>query len=599
MKRGFIMRIRQEYVGLAQQWLASAVPHLRRGNTRLDAGETSAHYPADVAGMEGFSRLLWLLAPLLSGGEADDFRETFIDGIRHGCDPEHPDYWGSLADNDQRCVEMAAFGLALALPGTGLWSALSIDEQNNLERWLRQSADIQIPDNNWHFFPVLVQVGLKCVGRHYDMMVIDKHLNAIEPFWLGNGWYADGAGKPRDYYISSGFHFYSLLYSHFMQDADPERCLRYRQRARQFAKDYIHYFTGDGNAIPFGRSLTYRFVQVAFWSAVAYTGLDVFSVPVIKGLILRHIDWWMSQPFIGPDGLFTLGYTYPNLVMTEDYNSPGSPYWACKALLILALPQESAFWQAEPAPLPALETVHPIAEAGQFIVHAEDNHHVWMLMSGQYDRNNFVNFDAKYCKFAYSSHFGFTLERGVYGLNHAACDSMLMFSEQDGYWRGRRECDAVEMTPAWLRSVWRPWPDVSVTTWLIPHEQGHLRLHRVVTPRTLDCVEGGFALNRHHLTTTRMAKNGLTLSTTSGVCQIEDLLAERQPLVVTTPPNSNILYASPGEIPCLGTTLTPGTHWLACSVNATMSPTLPPPVIMAFDRVNQVLTLNSKTLEIK
>lgn len=42
------MRIRQEYVGLAQQWLASAVPHLRRGNTRLDAGETSAHYPADV-----------------------------------------------------------------------------------------------------------------------------------------------------------------------------------------------------------------------------------------------------------------------------------------------------------------------------------------------------------------------------------------------------------------------------------------------------------------------------------------------------------------------------------------------------------------------
>ena len=96
-----------------------------------------------------------------------------------------------------------------------------------------------------------------------------------------------------------------------------------------------------------------------------------------------------------------------------------------------------------------------------------------------------------------------------------------------------------------------------------------------------------------------MAKNGLTLSTTSGVCQIEDLLAERQPLVVTTPPNSNILYASPGEIPCLGTTLTPGTHWLACSVNATMSPSLPPPVIMAFDRVNQVLTLNSKTLEIK
>ncbi|WP_251280100.1 DUF2264 domain-containing protein, partial [Enterobacter hormaechei] len=121
---------------------------------------------------------------------------------------QHPDYWGDLSDNDQRCVEMAAFGLALALPDTGIWQALSATEQDNLERWLRQSAEITIPDNNWHFFPVLVQVGLKRVGRHYDMMVIDKHLNAVEPFWLGNGWYSDGAGKPRDYYISSGFHFY-------------------------------------------------------------------------------------------------------------------------------------------------------------------------------------------------------------------------------------------------------------------------------------------------------------------------------------------------------------------------------------------------------
>ncbi|WP_244848678.1 DUF2264 domain-containing protein [Citrobacter sp. FP75] len=593
------MQERQEYAEKAQQWLASAIPHLTRESTRLDIGETSAQYPADIAGMEGFARLLWILAPLLSGGESGDYRETFIRGIRHGCDAEHPDYWGDLVDNDQRCVEMAAFGVALALPNTGLWDALTADEQNNLERWLRQSADIQIPDNNWHFFPVLVQVGLKCVGQHYDMMVIDKHLNAIEPFWLGNGWYSDGEDKPRDYYISSGFHFYSLLYSHFMQDVDPERCLRYRQRARQFAKDYIHYFTRNGNAIPFGRSLTYRFVQVAFWSAVAFTGLDIFSTPIIKGLIVRHLDWWLAQPFMSPDGLFTLGYTYPNLVMTEDYNSPCSPYWACKALLILALPEESAFWQTEPAELPELEAVYPIKEAGQFIIHSDGNRHASLLMSGQYDRNNFVNFDAKYGKFAYSSHFGFTLERGIYGLNHAACDSMLMFSEQDNYWRGRRKCEVVEMTDALIRSVWRPWSDVIVTTWLIPHEYGHVRIHRVETPRTLNCVEGGFAVNRHQLTRNDTTENQLTLTASTGVCQIVDLLGKCQPLTVTTPPNSNVMYSSPGEIPCLSTTLTPGTHWLACAINATMLSSLPPPVAMAFDSVNQVLMLDSKTLEIK
>lgn len=592
------MRTRKEYVVIAKQWLSSAIPHLTRENTRLEAGETSAQYPRDIAGMEGFARLLWLLAPLLSGKEGEEYRETFIHGIRHGCDPEHPDYWGYLTNNDQRCVEMAAFGLALALPDTGLWASLSEQEKNNLERWLRQSEDIQIPDNNWHFFPVLVQLGLKSVGRNYDMMVINQHLNAIEAFWLGNGWYSDGAGKPRDYYISSGFHFYSLLYSHFMQDADPERCLRYRQRARQFAKEYIHYFSAEGSAIPFGRSLTYRFVQVAFWSAVAYTGLDVFTPGVVKGVILRHIEWWLKQSFIAPNGLFTLGYTYPNLIMTEDYNSPCSPYWACKALLILALPEESVFWQTDAAPLPPRETIHPVVEAGQFIVHADDNLHVWMLMSGQHDRNNFVNFDAKYSKFAYSSHFGFTLARDVYGLNHASCDSALLFSEQDGYWRTRRECQSVEMTTDWIRSIWQPWPDVNVTTWLIPYEQGHVRLHRVETQRTLDCVEGGFALNQHQITQTQMLKNGITLSAVSGVSHIDDLLAEREPSIVITPPNSNILYAAPGAIPCLGKTLLPGTHWLACRVNATIFPSLSIDAVVAFEREKQILTLNAKTLEI-
>lgn len=593
------MQVKNDYCQLAEGWIAAAVPHLTRENTRLHIGETAAHYTDDIAGIEGFARLMWALAPLLSGGEAEGYREIFLQGIRSGCDPQHPDYWGDLSDNDQRCVEMAAFGLALALPDTGIWQALSATEQDNLERWLRQSAEITIPDNNWHFFPVLVQVGLKRVGRHYDMMVIDKHLNAVEPFWLGNGWYSDGAGKPRDYYISSGFHFYSLLYSHFMQDVDPSRCLCYRQRAHQFADDYLHYFTCDGNAIPFGRSLTYRFVQAAFWSAVAYTGLDVFSPGVVKGLILRHLDWWMAQPFMDNDGLFTLGYTYPNLVMTEDYNSPCSPWWACKTLLILALPDDSPFWQAEAAPLPARENIHQIKEAGQIIVHADENRHAWMLMSGQYDRNNFVNFEAKYSKFAYSSHFGFTLTRGNDALNHAACDSMLIFSEQDNYWRGRRECTSVDMTDAWLRSTWQPWPDVFVTTWLIPHQQGHIRLHRVETQRALDSVEGGFAINRHLLAETSKASHEVALNTLSGCSQIVDLLCERHALTVTTPPNSHILHAAPGEIPCLGAVLEPGTHWLACAVTATMASVLPPPMTLAFDRLSQVLTLNTKTLHIQ
>ena len=591
------MRTKQHYSALVQQWIAAALPYLSADCTRLHAGNTAAQYPEDVAGMEGFVRLLWGLFPLMSGGTTPEWQETFLTGLRNGCNPQHPSYWGEVGDNDQRCVEMAAFGLGLALQ-TPLWSQQTKAEQNNLVRWLSQSAEVEVPNNNWHFFPALIQVGLKSVGREYDMAVINRHLDAIEPFWLGNGWYCDGEGKPRDYYISSGFHFYSLLYSHFMQDVDPERCLRYRQRAQQFAKDYVYYFTADGAGIPFGRSLTYRFVQVAFWSAVAFTELDVFTPGIVKGLILRHLDSWLEQPFINADGLFSIGYSYPNLIMAEDYNSPGSPYWALKAMLILALPEKSAFWQAECEPLPALDAIHPVPEAGQIIVHSAENRHAWMLMSGQFDKNNFVNFEQKYCKFAYSSQFGFTLERGRYGLNHAAVDSMLLFSNGDDYYRGRRECDSVSVSHEWVRSEWRPWNDVAVTSWLIPQQSGHIRIHRVTTPRPLSCVEGGFAANHHMQRRLTSTPDAVTVETTRDFSQIVNLSGARQALLITTPPNSNLLYAAPADIPCLSTQLGAGTHWLACFVNADPGAAQALPETIHFTHSTQQLTVNGTSLTI-
>ena len=62
-------------------------------------------------------------------------------------------------------------------------------------------------------------------------------------------------------------------------------------------------------------------------------------------------------------------------------------------------------------------------------MHADNSQHVTMLTAGQLELNNYVNTEAKYTKFAYSSRFGFTLEQGRFGLKHAACDSMLLLAE--------------------------------------------------------------------------------------------------------------------------------------------------------------------------
>lgn len=103
------------------------------------------------------------------------------------------------------------------------------------------------------------------------------------------------------------------------------------------------YFDSDGAFIPFGRSLTYRFAMGAFYATFAYADLcddsdDISSHEAVKGMLLRHLRWWSknSKDISWQDGT-NVGYMYPNMYMSEDYNSPQLPYWALKSLIVAAL----------------------------------------------------------------------------------------------------------------------------------------------------------------------------------------------------------------------------------------------------------------------
>jgi hypothetical protein len=102
----------------------------------------------------------------------------------------------------------------------------------------------------------------------------------------------------------------------------------------------------------------------------------------------------------------------------------------------------------------------------------------------------------KYCKFAYSARFGFCVSHSNYDIEKTGCDSALLLSEGDGYWRERREVTEQETGENWVRSRWQPWPDVSVTTALIRLGDWHIRIHRIQSGRSLLAVEGGFSIPR-------------------------------------------------------------------------------------------------------
>ncbi|EMM5417517.1 DUF2264 domain-containing protein [Citrobacter amalonaticus] len=536
------------------------------GQAQFSLGDTCAHYSVDIACMEGLSRALWGLFPLMAGGAEVPFADKYIQAIKLGTDPQSPHYWGDTGPYDQRLVEMAAYGLGLALLPTRLTAAFSPSEQENLHRWLNQITDAQMPDSNWNYFAIIVQLGFKRAGLPYDQSAIDRRFALMEAYYLGDGWYSDGPGRPQDYYISMAFHFYGLLYAS-LNPEDTARAATLRERARQFAEDFIYMSAADGASVPFGRSLTYRFAMVAFWSAVAFAELDVFSPGIIKGVILRHLRWWQQQPIFDRDGILTLGFAYPNLAMCEDYNSPGSPYWALKVFLILALPETHPFWLAEEQPLPSLAQTRAIPHAGQILQHSEHSAHVTMLTSGQLELNNYVNTEAKYTKFAYSSRFGFTIERGRYGLKHAACDSMLLLADGDNYFRGRRDCEQVRVDENAIFSRWLPWHDVTIETWLVPFGEWHIRLHRINSARVLQTVEGGFAVMKAEH---QLHGRGCVISASNGSSTIVDLspVMSRSPDSIITPPNSSIMFAECAAIPVLSTEITPGESWLCCAVRA-------------------------------
>ena len=298
----------------------------------------------------------------------------------------------------------------------------------------------------------------------------------------------------------------------------------------------------SGAAIPFGRSLTYRFTFAAFFAAAVTAGVDLPAplddLGVVKGLLFRHLRWWGKHPdFSNPDGTLSIGYTYPNLYMSEDYNSPQSPYWCLKTLAIIGVPDGHEFWKCKelPHPLsqnnpadlghhnldkPALERVGVIKPAMHITCSFPEHH--FLLSSGQFTQKTHKAREAKYGKFAYSSAFAFSVPVGNL-LEQMAPDSTLSISQDDGEsWKVRwnpldAEIKKLEILPGSstyfhvgvdtlpvLTSKWRPWKNsgFEVETILVPTSERwpgwHIRIHRLSWSSTdslnLKCVDSGFAI---------------------------------------------------------------------------------------------------------
>ena len=245
------------------------VPHLSAGGARVRLGTFGASFSQRVAELEGYARPLWGIVPLAAGGGKFDHWDRWVDGLANGTDPQSPEYWGPCGDAvDQRMVEMAAIGFALAFTPEDIWDPLTGPQRDHVIEWLRGVEHGDPADNNWQFFRLLVQMGLERVEVAIDRDAQARSVAMLDSFALDRGWYTDGAGGNIDYYVPFAFQTYGLILAGSGL-GDRDAAERYVERAREFAVDFQHWFAPDGGAFPFGRSLTYRMAQGSFWGARA------------------------------------------------------------------------------------------------------------------------------------------------------------------------------------------------------------------------------------------------------------------------------------------------------------------------------------------
>ncbi|KAK1145247.1 hypothetical protein N8T08_004400 [Aspergillus melleus] len=533
---------RPDIVRAAASIVSALEPYKSKGKARVKLPiATAAGFDDVAAQLEGFARPLWAV-PLLLNEEIENSAhfESWIQGLVTGTDPESPEYWGDLDDVDQRMVEMESIAFALLSNGNAFLGSMSERAKRNLATWLRQ-------------------VNSRRVSRDDVQDQIDADFTTLDSFGIGEGWSSDGLWgnerKQADYYSGSfAIQFAQLLYIRFVGDEDPTRCEKYRRQAQEFGGIFWRYFDNDGAAIPFGRSMTYRFAFAAFWSAMACADVHLSatcgSIGVIKGMLLRHLRWWAKHTEIfNLDGTLNIGFTYPNMYLSEAYNSPQSVYWCLKTFTVLMLPTSHIFWTVPELPHPlALSSPSPqpptpvqVAWPPRHILCNAPEHH-FLLSSGQMSRKAHKGREAKYGKFAYSSAFGFSVPAGFL-LEQLAPDSTICASHDDGEsWAMRSEpyderlinvgindTFQQEQVIQALASEWRPWKylDLYITTVLIPLVKifpgWHARIHRVTYRKTpwidnLQIVDSGFALGaetpaggfitpEHHLKLNRSERN--------------------------------------------------------------------------------------------
>jgi len=363
-------RSRVEWIALADRLLGAAAAFGSRGRGRVLLPGAPGGYGRDIDGLEGFARTFLLAGFRIAGDhgrDLDGLIDFYRTGVATGVDPAAPDRWVRLTEHPQAKVEAASIALALDMTRPWIWDALDDVTRRRVVEYLQPAVgDRTYPRTNWLWFRVIVQTFLRSVGGPWSPDDVAEDLAMHESFRRSDGWLSDGDERSFDHYVGWALHLLPVLWSRMRGAADLGSPRAGVAELDRFLQDALHLIGGDGSPLLQGRSLIYRFAAAGpFWAGV------LADVPSISPGRLRHaadrvVGHFERAGALGTDDLLTLGWHRPWRPLAQRYSGPGSPYWAVKGLLGVALPAEHPVWSApsEPLPIENGDTVRAVVAPG-------------------------------------------------------------------------------------------------------------------------------------------------------------------------------------------------------------------------------------------
>jgi hypothetical protein len=313
-------------------------------------------YGADVDALEGFARTFMLAAFRIAGSPdtTGALAAWYAEGLDAGTDPASPERWLRPDEVDQAKVEAAALAIGLHLTRDVLWANLPSRVQGQVVDYLSTVIGGTYPPINWVWFRIVVEQFLASVGAPYSRSDIEEDLALADTFFREGGWIADGAARSFDHYTGWALHLYPVLWERMLAADDPfrDRLPRYRAALDEFLVDAVALVGADGGPLIQGRSLTYRFAAAAPFWAGAFAGTTAVEPGLLRRAASGIVAHFERHGAPGPDGTLTLGWHDAWRPIAQSYSGPGSPYWASKGMLGIALPASHPVWTAVEAPLP-------------------------------------------------------------------------------------------------------------------------------------------------------------------------------------------------------------------------------------------------------